>query len=357
MGGDWISMSIAVYLTCYDYRLGEVPAPKSTVYYNIARFVRRGFALHLKWLKPLDIRMLVGFKRDKELARKLISVETDTDKLRELGVPSPRLLHGIIVHTGGRVYFVYYLPRGLWPEDTSFFEEWWEAWQVPAMNCLGKRTTDVGDMESLEANLKILLNEPKVRVRSPGLVYLLLAVLDANPLVTLRALSKVAEAVEARGLGEYEAALNMKYLTKYYRKLSRAKVLGRVYVLEQPKESYKLTVVAPRSCARKLYGFVSATLTAPFLYVPAENRGHVMAALVLAPREAEEMLRLLYTVCPEAEVYPRLRGMASVFPYELFDPLENRWKPEPTEGFLRILERMRLLVKQHQREQLLGGQA
>ncbi|NOZ88302.1 MAG: hypothetical protein GXO15_00050 [Crenarchaeota archaeon] len=338
-----------VYLSCYDFRLGELPIPRSNVYYHLRRLRSSSVAVHTKYLKPLDIDVMVGVRYDRRLAYKLLSIRPRTEELGALGFPEPDFLFGVSAHVDGHVIAVYYQPPGIRiVDERGFFDRFWLAHQYPVQNCLGRREASEEAAEALAGRLNTLQSVGRLSLRMPALAYLILAVLDTKPLASLRDLSLIAEAAKARELIETGLMIKLKYLQRYYRNLSRAFVAGRAVVYPREwRNLVRVTIVAPKHCKKLVYGAASATLVTPHVFIPDIGvDGDVVAHMALPPHELDAIIELFFRLCPDSTTMLRLRSIMFPFPYERFDPIRNRWDVTHHKEFLMAIQRMRVAASQ-----------
>ena len=334
-------------LSCNDWHLRELSLPKSTLYSYVERVRRSERILHLKYLKPLGIGLVFAIKRDPEIARALLvhqGSRIKTHHLKDIGIPGDRFVHTITVLPKNRVLVTWHKPPGISIEYDGF-DEVYEGYMVPVQNCVGKTTPkpDPELIDVLGSRLRQLLRIPELKLRMPALGYVIISMMDTNPLLSLRDMRRIVYAARARDLGsEEDALLRVKYLLRYYRKLSHHNVVGRVYVYGA-EAGTRLVVSVHSECSETLYGILAATRSASYVYISKEKA--VAGVYLPCGSGMDEPLKLLHKLCPETEIHYRLRTFMWPFPYEMYDPITNKWVTNPNEGFLKLLDKLQLIIK------------
>ncbi len=282
------------------------------------------------------------------MARSVISMpRVKQEDLGALGVPAHWLLVSAAVLDGSRMLLEWVVPPGV---DPGPMRDWvldrggeaWLGWKLPVQTC-----SPSSDVDTLGRRLRLLL--AKLRLRTPLVAYMLLAVLDRLRLVRLCdavRLTAVALARDPEPLAP-TATLRRSLVRRYYVELSRAQVLGRYRVLG-PRElaGARAYLLVEPGCAEQLYGVAAAHGAASHVF-----HGGVAAASLLLDNSVQRELAGRLGGCIVGAGL-RLRSLYSAFPYELYNPLEGRWRLEPVPGFMERLARAGLLER---RKNAAGG--
>ncbi len=333
-------------LSCKDFRVDELPFPRTTRYWFLHKLKKLAmdnivFVRHTSFFKPLNIHVAFGMKNDPVLAKLLLRVSLDNEVARKLGFPLPYLLNSVSVLSGGRVFAAWIIP----PEvDYSPILDWGEVtvgWKVPVQTCLLDPTWD--DIYKLGSRLEVLLNIEELKMRTPVLAYVLIALLDKYKLVTLKEMASLTRVLDARDLGINNSSgrLRWKYIERYYKTLSARNILGRItvftdYHLELPR----FTLVSYPECAQEIYGAISVGNYAGHIYYSKD----LVVAHLLLDKDLEHVLGEISANCT-IDIVARYRAMVFPFPYELFDPVKNKWTTKPVPAFVELLRRVGVLSK------------
>ena len=354
-------IKIARLLSCYDFRVERVPGLKeNSKYYYLRRLAEQmPYKLHQKFLEPLEISTLVCIKRDMDTAKKLMK-SSDT---RETDLPLAGFVQFIYVFPDGTSMVAWYKVEGIdYSEVYAWGEKCFDAIDVPVMDCEGTTDYTPESIEARGAKLRELLEYQRPRIRTALLAYVIIAALDANPLITFKELRQaIRTAASMRDVDQYAGLadgleLRLRYLYRYYRALSSANVIGRVWFsVLQPELVERLgppvtgLLETSPDCAEQLYGFLAASRLGSRILYPRQSGFGVYAPVVLTWPGAAEALRAFAELCPY-RISIRLRSGVSPFPFEYYDPFENQWGTEPNREFAQMLRKMRLVVKQQARE-------
>ena len=341
-------------LSCYDFRLEDIPLLRPQSKYHYLAKVQQHFrrALHLRYLYPLGISTILCRKEDVDTAQRLLA----SGHTRETGLPLHGMADFFYVFPNHRIVVGWHRLPGV---DYSAVYEWGdeciEAVVVPVMDCEGEPDYSLQGLIARGSRLRLLLKKRDVRLRTPVLAYIILAMLDVNPFLTLPQMrSSLKKAAEFRdvdpGLIE-EVTLRTKYLYKYYRVLSSSYVAGRMWVYTEGPDYYQgiggpVTglLEAPRPCIDVVYGWLAASRLGTRIIVPLEE-GNVYAPVILNAPGAAEALRQLARHCA-FDIQVRLRSGFTPFPFEYFDPVKVRWGLEPHEEYTKLLRKIRLVAEQ-----------
>lgn len=273
--------------------------------------------------------------------------ELDNEAAGKLGFPLPYLLNTVSVMGGGRVFASWIIPPGIDPDPVMNWGEVVLGDKVPVMTCLPEPSWE--DIGRLGTRLIELLEVSPVKLRTPVLPYVLLSVLDKYELITFKEMARLAVILSARdiGLGEdVSDELKWKYLRRYYFTLSSQKVLGRVRMAPRSYLNYpKVTLISEPECAVEIYGVISFKGYAGHIYYSNE----LVVANMLIDGEVQDALKSMASKCLQ-DISIRYRTIVFPFPYELYDPLENRWHTRPVPGFVRLLRKIRLLSRRQEQE-------
>ena len=343
-------------LSCYDFRLEDIPLlrPQSKYHYlaKVQQYFQRPVPVHLRYLYPLGISTILCKKEDVDAAQRMLA-STNT---QETGLP----LHGVVdffhVFPNHRTVVGWHKLPGI---DYGAVYEWGdecaETVIVPVMDCEGEPDYSLQGLIARGSRLRLLLKKRDIRLRTPVLAYIILAMLEVNPFLTLPqmriSLKKAAEFRDVDPSLIEEVALRMKYLYKYYRLLSTSYVAGRIWIhIEGPDYYRKMggpvtgLLEAPRPCIDVVYGWLAASRLGARIIVPLEE-GNVYAPIILNAPGAAEALRQLARHCA-FDIHVRLRSGFTPFPFEYFDPIRVKWGLEPHEEYTKLLRKIRLVAEQ-----------
>jgi hypothetical protein len=331
-------------LSCKDFRVDDLSLPRATRYWFLHKLKKlvmdnAVFVRHLSFLKPLGVRVAFGIKNDPVLARILLQTTLDNEIAGRLGFPLPFLLNSVSVLSGGRVFASWVIPPRI---DYGPILDWGEVavgWKVPVQTCVDEPTWD--DIYRLGSRLEFLLSIGDVKLRTPLLAYVFIAILDKYRLLTLKEMASLTRVLDARDLGfdSSDGKLRWKYIDKYYRTLSEHNVLGRLVVFT----SYHLglprfTVIADPQCAQEVYGAIGVGGYAGHIYYSDD----FIVAHLLLDKRLQAMLGKFSSRCL-IDVVARYRTIVFPFPYELYDPIEDKWSTKPVPEFVELLRRLGVL--------------
>lgn len=331
-------------LSCRDFRVEDLPFPKATRYWLLSKLKRLEhnrvvFVRHMSFLKPLGVKVVFGIKNDPVLARILLKVPLDNETAQRLGFPLPYLLNSVGVLSGGRVFASWVIPSGVDPGPALEWGTTAIGWKIPVQTCLPEPSWD--DIHRLGNRIEVLLNTDELRLRTPVLAYVLLALLDKHKLITLKEMASLTRVLDARNLGvnNNSGKLRWKYVERYYRLLSLHNVLGRVtvftdYHLRLPR----FTLIGEPECASEIYGVMAVGNYAGHIYYSDD----FIVVHMLLDKDVQRMLGMVSSKCL-IDVIARYRLMLFPFPYELYDPIENKWSTRPVHEFAELLKRVGVL--------------
>ncbi len=321
-GMSWLTpreKEVADLIACYDFRLeAELIARRlhSSVNYvrQILRKLReKGMELwpqHIRDLRPLGLQTVV-IHSDKPLG--------EIRMMRDLvgKVPLYRYLYSYRATLDNQHVYSYLAPRELLDE---FLDE---------LSKLGEPepgvTIPVYPCKDIVARIRGLPENYK-----PSLLDLLLyALLDREPLMSLQDLTDINivywERLDKRIPGH---RLSYSKLSKAYRRLSEAGVIGRVLLLAVPRLNnprvIPLYIKVKRDCYTELYEVIASTRSSPSIFVGEETAATVM---VLGDEETETVRRKL----GDCIIYTGVitTGFGVIIPVEMYNPLEKKWSLEP----------------------------
>ncbi len=339
-------------LSCYDFRLSKRELEKSGI--NVYRALKRipQPALHIAWHSRLGFDQVYAIlKVDANTwhsLRRTIMVKN----LR--GIPFSRLVKAIAFFAGRTLYVSWMVPNQLTGSVKEAVEDWIRnrseivmgvGKRIPVWNCSGKLGLEEEIVEKAAKEYQTIMRAKPHKSRMPILDYIIVSVLDRFPLITISHLRKLLYAIQARieeRLPIESDELKGRYLYKYYKTLSRKKIIGRVwtYKLFHPVYDKLFLVMEPDDPAR-IYGGIASTLSAASIMV---SQNSILSALLATPHLLQSLLdklsdSILYTFYPlEVTVFPA--------PYELYHPIEKRWMDRPVTDLFDILRKMRLLDEQ-----------
>ncbi|BEP18033.1 hypothetical protein PYJP_13850 [Pyrofollis japonicus] len=307
------------------------------------------FVAHLSFLEPLGVGHVYAVLNDREKWRYYRDRYAGRQKLliREMrDIPLVRYVHRFYIFGDGTIGALYYAPKEVRDEIVarldSFYDEVYDARVYPVLNCLGKLYPEAseGDAWRLgKAMLEKLNTAPPYRSRNRFLDYLLISVMELEPLLTLRELRSLVYAARARiekELGE-ELELSMRYVKRHYVELSRRYVLGRLFVGRPNVCSYPVLVVE-KKYRELLYGLAAVTMGSTML----ADTGDTVIASVGATSFAEQS-EFIDIFLPGLEKITTTVSVTAVpFPFEMYNPIEESWSLEEP-----AVERIEEIVKKY----------
>ncbi len=328
-----------VKLSCYDFRLDDLGLAPATRY-RYLESIRNDYSLrslHLKHLKPLGIGIVYGLKRvDIGLWKRLRRLGAVTNELLErLGFPLSWYIHTLSILSSRRIFVSWFVPPGIEPGYVlDWLDEGYYGWKIPVQNCIGKRDTEL--IDRLGTRLYELASTKGLELRTPVLAHVLVAVLDHDPLLTLKRIGDVIHIAASRDLPvQLQGSIKPRYVNRYYRRLSEAQVLGRVYVSKR-LHGVRALISTGKQCSRTLYGALAATGESTYLYYSETG---AIAGVVMSGSLSD----ILINEGCDLDIYVRYRTMVFPFPYELYDPLEDRWHTRPRAEYALLLRKLGLI--------------
>ncbi len=307
--------------------------PRSTRYLYAWRLEKNeGDKLyHSKLLHPIGFTHYVSRLRSPPLASRLLAGRW---RRTELPLPFNNYLRSVTVLDVSEVLVVWYAPEGSPVSAEELPGDVEVAVQLPVENCTGRihPNPSVKEMESHGRRAWQLLRMHRVRVRSPILPLLLAAVLDTRPMLPLSYLRSALKLLE-----DSNVDIKLRYVQRYYAELSNSHVIGRVIAWGEWR-GLPLLIEAPRECLEYIYGYAAATLRGANIFVTPER---VYAPLMIDSGMLEG-LRTLQRICQGLRIRARLAAHIWTVPYHMMDPVTGKWREEPIEELVRLLEKLRL---------------
>ena len=337
-----------VLMSCYDWHLGEIDIHPQTMYSYIRKIRRNEKYFGMYFLKPLGFKVFGGMLRNSVLSTHLLSSIPDSDLLSSMGFPFPRLIHSITILPNSSIYVTWYIPSGLDIEDylKEFLDQdYGSGIVIPIQNCVGVETPvpDEETITTISTQGRKLINVKELRMRTPLVAYIIVSLFVRYPLESIRSLSKIELLQNTRDIDipNIEERIREKYLRKYYRLLSENYVVGRVFVYD--KDNYiKMYLEAPRERFTELYGILGASRISSYLYIYDDR---IVTGIMLSSNKPEKMktINLLYTLCPSIKIVYRIKTYAYPLPFEMYDPIENKWMTEPNKEMGILLNKLRII--------------
>ena len=103
----------------------------------------------------------------------------------------------------------------------------------------------------------------------------------------------------------------------------------------------RLIAIAPAKCNEILYGVLSGALVSTNIYY--SNK--LIIAGFCKTYAFPNVEDILLNYCPEIFIEYRRLTMVVPFPYEYYDPINDKWEGKPNKEFFSILEKIRLLLR------------
>ena len=348
--------SIAIKLSCYDYRVSQDKFGLSRpVLYEIVRKLPEP-TIHIRNVKLLGFKHIIIGIRSRDLWNKLINAI----KVEELsGIPYPRLVSVLGFFLGKIVHVAYVVHESLFPKVFKEITEWiynlekkgekieyfFSGESLPIHNCAGELGFEKRIIENVKNNLDTMLKQKPYRSRMPLVDYIITAALDLFPKLTPKQLGHLIYAAMARLERELDkwtvSFIRYKFINRHYRALSREGIIGRIWVpREVLGECYEhIAFIASGDCLEDVYVAAAATLSAANIVA---SREYVMASLNVPPDFRRDVLNRI----GGCVLRPLISYRARVFPlpFELYDPVRRVWRTEPVGYDLHSLLRKFRLV-------------
>ena len=190
-----------------------------------------------------------------------------------------------------------------------------------------------------------LAHSPPLRLRTPLIAYVIMAMLDRFKLITLNEMARIPSALQARDIADIittEEDLRKKYILKYYNLLSENMVVGRyrVFRKEYVNRSMTLLLEAEPGLREELYGFLAATGSAAHVYVGED----VVLAMPRLDYGAVLRYRGFLQELGDARLVTRI--LSYPFPYELYDPISDAWRRHPVRSVTELFRKLGLVKRQ-----------
>jgi hypothetical protein len=327
-----------IKLSCYDFRTEKemFNRSKDWVYVVLLPKLKKLQAplAHLSYLRPIKIGHIYAELRNPEKWKELRDkyVGKTSVMIREMkDIPLPRYIHKFYLLSDRTIAALYYAPEEMKDEIIarldSYYDEVQEAKVYPVINCTGKLLPQV-ELEDVEKYGRMMLerlnNIKPYYSRNRLLDYMLVAVLERYPLLTLRDLPELTHFIRARIEEEVkeEVKLRRRYVLKHYRELSARYVLGRI-LIPQPSILYPAFIVEKKSMDF-LYGLSALTMGAVH-FVELEDRVFASIALIQDPKMYLSLNMLTPSIIG---VVMNVLWIVSPFPFEMYNPITDEWSLE-----------------------------
>jgi hypothetical protein len=328
-----IRKDIAAKLTCIDIRTDyrKLDISKAWMYQWLIPKLREHVTIHMPYLHPVNITFLKGAVRDKGRVRELARIYFHINSISGFrGLPVYRYLYRMYFLGSGELMVLYYAPSDIRDEIEAslddFFDEVERVDVYPVMNCRGLLFEDVKDNLEIDKighdSLMQLCTVPPYKSRNWFLDYMLIAALEHDPSLTIRELRLLTHAARARVEKELneKIELNMRYVTRHYREMSRRFILGRMLVVRPDVCCYPL-IEAEKSARELLYGLAATTLGST-LFI--EGRDTVIASVAVSSiQELGKIMMLLGYSITKVNLVIQLK--VAPFPFEMYNPLTGEW--------------------------------
>ncbi len=311
------------------------------------------FVKHLSFRHPVGVGNIIARFRDKELARKLASLPLSqlwNEHLEAMGIPLAWYVEMIVVGAGGRVTITWYLPSSVDPREIyGKYEqrgEVFRAYRLPVYTCKPEPgEEDIPVLGRVAGKLLSLAQGPPLRLRTPLIAYVIMAMLDRFKLITINEMVRIPSALEARDLEDVlttDEDLRKKYILKYYSLLSENMVVGRYRVVgdDYVKRSMTLLLEAEPGLLEGLYGFLAVTGSAAHVYVGED------VVLAMPRLDYSAVLRYRGFLQELGDAYLVTRILSYPFPYELYDPLSGAWRKHPVRSVTELFRKLGLVKRQ-----------
>ncbi len=343
------------WLTCHDFRKEAPGTSRVSVYKNIKRLEKKFVAHHIRDARIFRLILLVAELTEKEYVRKIIDyIDSRKAKTGFDFLPAYNFISSVSVLMTGKAIVTYYIPSDFIKDiltDILFRSPYDNASTgsaLPVHNCCS-----LGDIECTKKMYYNVLDTPKID-RSHLLDFIITSVLDNNPYSRLRDIANFAKIAEARflellempGISDKvakikETKLRYKFILKRYQILSSHRVVGRTLVhMNKYMDNVKVTFIAPKLCANRIYGIVAAYLGSPRIII-TENE--VIAGATL-PTNSMTRIGEELSGCKDVKMDIPVTGWVYPLPFEYYDPFQDKWVMEPVDIY-KIFRRMGLLER------------
>ena len=358
-GADLVDFSgFVTLISCHDFRRDDLGINKQRLYRYVEKLKKlvekkEWYARHLSFRHPVGVGAVVARFRDKEFAKKVVSLPNNllrNEHLEEMGIPLAWYVNTIIAGSGGNVVVTWYLPSSINPGEIYWKYEGrgkvFRAYKIPVYTC--KPSPGEEDIPVLGRTVKELLSfthKPPLRLRTPLIAYVIMAMLDRFRLITINEMVKIPSALEARGLEDVLTTgedFRKKYILKYYNLLSENMVIGRyrVYRKDFIWRSVTMLLETTPENLDEFYGFLAVTGSAAHVYVGED----VVLAMPRLDYSAVLRYRGLLQELGDARLVTRI--LSYPFPYELYDPLSDAWRKHPVKRVTELFKKLRLTRRQ-----------
>jgi len=343
-------------LSCKDFRRDDLGVSAPTLYRYIDALrekIEKGgwFAKHMSFRHPVGVRNIVARFRDKELARKLASLplkRLGNKYLEEMGIPLAWYTEVIDIVAGGQIIISWYLPNGVDPgEIYGRYErrgEVFYAFKIPVYTCRPNPGPEDIPVLGKTARRLLSLAHTRLRLRTPLIAYVIMAILDRLKLITINEMAKIPAALKARDIEDVITTsedFRKKYIMKYYNLLSENMVVGRYRVVKKDFiwRSVTMLLESRPDDLEEVYGFLATTGSAAHMYV-SENT--LVATIRL---DYGMVLRYRGLLQELGTVYLATRVLSYPFPYELYDPVSDAWRRHPVEKVTELFRKLGLVKR------------
>ncbi len=340
--------------SCYDFRVeyeafGVTRSMLNWMVNKLRRAIPLGAATHIRDTRPLNVGTILVILRGPKLLEELRKCKLILEA--EKYIPLARFLSSVSFTLDGRIILSYLAPRDIINEMLARIDSWTQGREslvevgetIPVHNCIGKIGLEYTD--EIAKYFDSIRNYRLFRLsRMPILDYVLMSVLDVKPLISLTEIRNIMHAIYARIEKSFDSVselLRHKYVLRHYRRLSEAKIVGRVKfsrsLWDKSKNVVVVFVSASSSCARKLYAILASILASSRMIITGRR---VYAGMAI-PTDLLPRISNMLAGC-DLESHVVIGGKVSPFPFEMFDPRRNEWRMEPVD-VLEYLKRSRVL--------------
>jgi len=338
-----------VLMSCYDFRneSEQFPVSKRSVE-QLPRMVREKYSYyHISDLRPLDFRVIVKLIDNMELWRKIIDYSLANNGKRSpfTFLPMHHYVSAVVALADSKLLVSYAIPEQVFDDVVAEVNgnDVVSAYTIPVHNCYGEIGLSEENVERGRRLFSRKLEYTKLRTRMPFLDYMLVAMLDYDPLTTKKGLRSVERLLRSRfddGLFSNDN-LRFRYVLRHYNMLSRHGVIGRVRVKSRDSSHYFTAIVmVERRCADVFYGVLAASLSTTRMLLGDKV---AVAGVHVPSREKNKFSEYLAGCIVDLKV--PLKGYFFPLPFEMYDPETGTWhlyRP-PSGSIVRALRKYRLV--------------
>jgi len=338
-----------VLMSCYDFRNEpeHFPVSRRSVE-QLPRIVKERYDYyHISDLRPLGFRVIVKLIDNTDLWKKILDYPMSNNGNRTpfTSLPMHHYVSAVVALADSKILVSYAVPEQVFDDVAAEIDggELVSAYTIPVHNCYGEIGLSEKNVERGRRLFSRKFEFTKVRTRMPFLDYMLVAMLDYEPLTTKKGLRSVEMLLRSRFDEELSSGDNLRfrYVLRHYNMLSRHGVIGRVRVKSRDSSHYFTAIVmVERRCADVFYGVLAASLSTTRMLLGDKV---AVAGVHVPSREKSKFSEYLAGCVVDLKV--PIKGYVFSLPFEMYDPETDTWhlyRP-PSGSIVRALRKYRLV--------------